>query len=378
MQGRLPTLDGVRGVAILLVVAHNFLLLEHPAGIFGYLVDRVLNFGWVGVQLFFVLSGFLITRGLLEDRGAPDYFRNFYTRRILRIFPLYYATLILTFFVLPAFDFLPETVAADAPHQWWLWLFLSNWSTPYGIGGNSLPHFWSLAVEEQFYLVWPLIVRYCSPRQLIRVCFGLFVASLTIRCGMLLVDINAEAVYESSLARMDALTAGAAVATAFRLPALAPWLVAHRDRILIWTIALACVGLFVTHGYSRILPLGQTLGYSILAMVFAGLIATSVAADMEQTGGWANWLRFGPLRRIGKYSFAMYVFHKPLHDWIGVPFLHSHGLYDVENPVRSIEYMIVLGVICFALAAFSYHFIERHFLRMKDRLGSRSPGSAVA
>ena len=186
MQERLPTLDGVRGLAILLVLAHNYLLLESPSGIAGYMTERVLNAGWVGVQLFFVLSGFLITWGLLESRDTENYFRNFYARRVLRIFPLYYLMLILTFLVLPALNFYPKTIADDAPCQWWLWLFLSNWSQPYGICGNSLPHFWSLAVEEQFYLVWPLAVRYTQPRQLIRLSFGLFLTSFAVRWVRLL------------------------------------------------------------------------------------------------------------------------------------------------------------------------------------------------
>src|SRR4030095_1290908 len=138
-----PALDGLRGIAILLVVIyHNFGFINYS------------SFGWLGGDLFFVLSGFLITDILINTVGKPGYLQNFYIRRVLRIFPLYYLCLIIFLLVLPRFAILPDS-DYYVRNQAWLWTYLQNWL--YIFRGNdntvSLHHLWSLAVEEQFYLV---------------------------------------------------------------------------------------------------------------------------------------------------------------------------------------------------------------------------------
>jgi peptidoglycan/LPS O-acetylase OafA/YrhL len=265
----------------------------------------------------------------------------------------------------------PPRVAADAPNQIWFWRYLSNWTGPAGICGPSLPHFWSLAVEEQFYLVWPLVVYQCSPRQLLRLCGVLCVASFAVRWGMVAMEANPEAIYESSLSRMDALAIGAAAAAAFSLPTVAEQLSLRRNHILVGALLLGVAGLIGTHGYPRSLAIGQTIGYSVLALVFAGVIVAAVAADNAGAGGWAAYLRGRPLRAIGKYSYAMYVFHKPLHDWIGVPLLKSQGLRYINSPYLTLAYMLIMATICFVMAVLSYHLFERHFLKLKNRFPSR-------
>lgn len=367
MKGHFPALDGIRGLAILLVLAHNLELLDDAQGFFGHWLETALDVGWIGVQLFFVLSGFLITRGLIASRETPDYYRNFYMRRVLRIFPLYYAVLVFTFGVLALLNLQPSKVAADAPNQIWFWLYLSNWTGPAGICGPSLPHFWSLAVEEQFYLLWPLVVRHSPPRQLLRWCGLFFAASFAVRYGMVSIGADPEAIYESSLSRMDALAIGAAAAAAFSLPAVATQLALHRNKILAGAMLLGFAGLIGTHGYPRVFPVGQTIGYSVLAVVFVGLIVAAVAADNAQAGGWASYLRLRPLRALGKYSYAMYIFHKPLHDWIGIPLLEAQGLRHENSPYLTLAYMLVMALVCFGMAVLSYHLFEKHFLKLKDR-----------
>ena len=146
-----PALDVLRGIAILLVFFyHNFSFLQ------------VFEFGWIGVDLFFVLSGFLITDILLSSQGGRNFFRNFYARRFLRIFPLYYITLI-AFFLLAPYVFSQQNadvVTYYNTNQLWFWSHLQNWLfVNKGMSSSPmLSHFWSLAVEEQFYLFWPLII----------------------------------------------------------------------------------------------------------------------------------------------------------------------------------------------------------------------------
>ncbi len=188
-SGHLPALDGLRALAVFVVVEHNISLVSGGEGLLLHQLESMLHRGWMGVQLFFVLSGFLITRILLETRRSPEYFRSFYSRRALRIFPLYYATLIFLFLLLPALGQTPSVLAEDMPfsRQVWLWAYLSNWTGPRGLGGGSPPvfHFWSLAVEEQFYLLWPLVVLFCTPKRLMQVCGGVVLASLLCRAAYL-------------------------------------------------------------------------------------------------------------------------------------------------------------------------------------------------
>ena len=142
-----PALDGVRGLAIALVVASHVTTWP-PA-----------TQGWIGVDLFFVLSGFLITGILADSRNVIGRARAFYVRRALRILPLYYGVLVTLFVVIPILHPLhTQEYQTLAREQWWYWTYLQNWriASAHSIDGGSLVWFWSLAIEEQFYLIWPV------------------------------------------------------------------------------------------------------------------------------------------------------------------------------------------------------------------------------
>ena len=162
----IPALDGLRGIAILLVVLHNAPDFPTHSSGFIWLAAIVGTVGWIGVELFFVLSGFLITRQLLDSQRSGNYYRAFFGRRILRIFPLYYVALLIGLVVFPLV--FPGAVDSSSPRrdQIWLWTFLFNWAHPFGTAGFGFSHFWSLAIEEQFYLIWPFVVRKRNPRSL--------------------------------------------------------------------------------------------------------------------------------------------------------------------------------------------------------------------
>jgi peptidoglycan/LPS O-acetylase OafA/YrhL len=178
----IPALDGLRGIAILLVVPHNADVFSHSAA-WLWPFALVAHAGWLGVQLFFVLSGFLITRNLIDSRDAPNYLRAFFGRRVLRIFPLYFATLFLCLVLLPHIvDFAPGTLASHR-HQLGLWTFTINWVQPFGADVSGFSHFWSLAVEEQFYLVWPFVVLAAAGTRLFRICIVLAAVALAAGSG---------------------------------------------------------------------------------------------------------------------------------------------------------------------------------------------------
>ena len=174
---RLMSLDGLRGIAILAVIAEHTLRLFHPTSVLSRLWAAFQESSWAGVDLFFVLSGFLITGILLDSRHDKRYFLNFYARRTLRIFPLYYAVLVIAILIVPAvmgFSKLPELYSRLVANQLWLWTYLQNFAQ--ASGPHALPgfgHFWSLAVEEQFYWVWPLAVFLLPRRHLFRLCITL-------------------------------------------------------------------------------------------------------------------------------------------------------------------------------------------------------------
>ena len=173
--GRVEALDGIRGVAVLLVMIGHGVVFGGFSTRSGW--DAVFNAGaktgWVGVDLFFVLSGFLITGILFDTRGSEHYFRTFYVRRFLRIVPVYYAVLLL--YCLWGHALID---AAESPElSWnglaWAATYLSNYPTGlhgWGVLPHPVRHLWSLAIEEQFYLLWPLLVYRVDARRLMTIC----------------------------------------------------------------------------------------------------------------------------------------------------------------------------------------------------------------
>jgi len=156
-------------------MAHHFLRPLTPVTWFDHVLVGARSASWIGVDLFFCLSGFLITGILCKHRRGPGYFRNFYARRVLRIFPLHYLFLLTVFVVLPALhcDLAPSSRAEQA----WFWLYASNRLTAVqGWQDVIVHHFWSLGIEEQFYLLWPLVVFLLPRRALI--------VTLLIACAM--------------------------------------------------------------------------------------------------------------------------------------------------------------------------------------------------
>jgi peptidoglycan/LPS O-acetylase OafA/YrhL len=361
VSGHLPSLDGVRGLAILMVLAHNFNLPTSATGLRNHVFGVLSDSGWIGVQLFFVLSGFLITGVLLDARNTDNYYRTFFGRRVLRIFPLYYATLFVAFAVLPVFT----VHAPDGRHQVWLWTYLSNWTEPAGYGVPAFPHFWSLAVEEQFYLLWPFVVRHLAPRRLLHVCLGLVVGGLAVRIGLRAAGVSSEAVYMWTICRVDALAAGGALAVALRWPAVAAQLDRRRGPILKTAAVLIMAGFVITRGYPRATLVSQTAGYTILTVVFTALVLSAVMGELR--GGPVRRVLSTPLlRAFGKYSYAIYVFHAPLHQLLSPYFMRWAGTARLGLRYE-VGYMLLASALTFGVAILSYHLLEKRFLALKGR-----------
>jgi len=361
---RLPTLDGLRAIAILLVVPHNLNLMFTFGGV-AHLFVAALHRGWIGVQLFFVLSGFLITGILLDARDAPDYYRSFFVRRVLRIFPLYYATLLVLFVLLPALGLLPSSFKRDPMVELSYWAYFSNWYGAFHPGEASVSHFWSLAVEEQFYLLWPFVIYRRSAEWVMRLCFAIAAAALSLRVAMLLT--GTPGIYTFLVTRMDALALGGATAAAFRVPSAASWTLNHRRFLLGASLLSLVAGAAISRGYYFTDPMTLSLGLTFLAVAFALLVAAGAAADHLGPAGWLGVLRWTFLRRVAKYSYAMYVLSVPLHFLVGKPLLSALGLDPGNSVVVGFTYIIVGTALSFLAAAASFHLLEVHFLNLKDR-----------
>lgn len=360
----IPALDGLRGIAILLVLIHNAGHFgTHPHGAF-WITALIGAVGWVGVQLFFVLSGFLITTKLLETQPAPNYYSVFFGRRILRIFPLYYAALIVGLIIVPAMTQHAPGSEAPASHQLWLWTFLLNWSQPLGASAYGFPHFWSLAVEEQFYLIWPFVVYRATPAGLARTCYAVIAAAFVFRTVLALGGANDEMIYQFTICRMDALAMGALLAAWLRSP---DWIRRLEDkaasRLIPAGLALLLLGALFSRLYTRSALFTQTLGYTLLGIFFASILLACLIGSNGLNRSWRRFLSIGVLRSIGKYSFAMYVFHFPIELYLE----KSLPLFEQRFAAWSgVVFLLVVSLATYGAAFLSYHLYEKHFLRLKS------------
>jgi peptidoglycan/LPS O-acetylase OafA/YrhL len=365
-----PVLDGARGLAILLVLVFHFGCMYDRSELVRHWWLRLFAAGWCGVDLFFVLSGCLITGILIDAKGGPGYFRNFYARRALRIFPLYYGFLVVMFLTRSKFPltFL-ELTDLDSARPW-LRLYGQNFwvmST-----GRWLPplvnHLWSLAVEEQFYIAWPLVVWLCSRRGLAWVCGGVLAGCLALRVALTLAGVSPMVAYVFTLTRLDGFAAGGLVALALRGN-----FDAARLRHIGRGVALACLAgvaaMYWRHGFY----LGwhdsdvQTVGYGALAVGFAGLLLWAVNA--RPTAPVSRALTVRPLRWLAKYSYGIYVWHFPvtflLEKYVGPDRLPAAWRTPPDTWFR-LAMLAAGSAIAIGLGVLSWHLYEKHFLRLKN------------
>ena len=368
-----PALDGVRGLAVLIVIIHNAAWLSAPSEQFVLkLFGAVAATGWIGVQLFFALSGYLITGILLDSRGRTGYFRSFYLRRTLRIFPLYYAFLIAVVFVAAPLAWSPTWAADVRAEQWPYWLYLSNWMQPFKVDIHGLTHLWSLAVEEQFYFLWPVLAWWLGRRGLARLAVALIVTGPMIRYGLRLTELPLETAYMFTIARWDALAAGALLAAMLRDPNGRALIDSWRGRVTA-VAALALVALVIRQRgfHSEEIPI-QVIGQSLIVILSTGLIAYAVVEGASGLTSLQRALSVGWLRTFGKYSYAMYVFHFPIHHLMN-PYKAAWelGTDDPLRIVRVIAYVTLVILLSLAASLLSWRLIEKPFLDLKEKWAPR-------
>jgi peptidoglycan/LPS O-acetylase OafA/YrhL len=370
---RLATLDGIRGIAVLLVMAFHFDRygpVQNPPEI---LIDRavvgVARIGWMGVDLFYVLSGFLITGILCDSAGAPHYFRNFYARRCLRILPVYYLTLAVFLIALPGMFPAHAGLQALQGEGIWYWTYLINeriartgWPD-----FGALGHFWSLAVEEQFYLVWPVLILLATRRATLRICLALIPLALLLRAALWMRG-EPDAAFVLTAARLDALAVGAFIALIVRLEGLSRRAVSQARWWAIGSGLALVVTYSATSGLSTDNSVAMTLGLTLLATLFGSMLVLVLAAAGR--GFFGRLLSTPPLRFFGKYSYAMYVAHHPLLFFIPLSVSVWFGRLPLvqgsQLPAR-LAFSCAALIATIVLAMASWHLWEKHFNSLKDR-----------
>jgi peptidoglycan/LPS O-acetylase OafA/YrhL len=366
--GFIPALDGLRGIAIILVMVHHFTYYRPTYGIDAW-IGSVVFFFWTGVDLFFVLSGFLITGILLDTRGSERYFTSFYARRTLRIFPLYYLVLFVAFVVLPQFPAVHPVLAgqAEVPPQWPYWLYLTNFSIADGGWVHGWVDVgWSLAIEEQFYLVWPLVIWLCPPRLLVWLCTAIFVGEVFARSFARASDVAVLPIYVLPWFRLDGLVIGALLAVALRrglMPAL--------DRLVPAVVIVGVAGLIAvtilgghTWWWNRRM---QQFGYSLIAVVGGAMLVSAINRPADSL--WPRMLSAGWLRAFGKYSYGLYLIHAPVmravREYVFNP--QEYERFGILPWTAQVLFYGAATAPTFALAWLSWRLFESPILRLKAR-----------
>jgi peptidoglycan/LPS O-acetylase OafA/YrhL len=356
VRSHYPALDGLRGVAILLVVLfHNF----------GFI--PFFSYGWLGVDLFFVLSGFLITNILLDTLNSPNYLRDFYARRVLRIFPLYYLCLLLFLILFPLCGFYTQELKFYTSNQWWFWAYMQNWLFAFHLPGNAnmLNHFWTLGTEEQFYIAWPLLILLIrKPKTLLYFLIFLLTAVMVTRYMVWFAgskDLNYINLY--TFTRIDGICIGSMVALLYRVNKN----FFSRNTIVILAglvvFNMAFFLLDLTHQYSY--PYFAFVGYPTFSIIFGLLLNAAIHKKPRLI---TLLLSLRPLRFLGKISYGFYIFHWPVF------LITNHSFYiffqqslNLSDGICRLLAPVTSTFLAILISTASYYGFEIRFLKLKEK-----------
>jgi peptidoglycan/LPS O-acetylase OafA/YrhL len=350
-RNHVKALDGLRGIAVILVVLYHCFNFNS--------LHIVTKIGWIGVDLFFVLSGFLITGILLDTKQEPNAYRNFIGRRTLRIFPLYYLTIFLFFLITrltasPHFDLLLDNQIYFWTYTQNVFFALEGWPK----GSEHLNHFWSLAIEEQFYLFWPAVILTFKQKNALRISLFLILICIVLRNLMPLYPFS----YVFTLTRMDGLLIGGMLAILIREQVR---LLEKITPALLTTSLLLIISIYLfTHSFADNNPLFIKIGYTLFDIFFGCIIIL-----LFTTGNFGRHLRAILERKFllffGKYSYGIYVYH-----WILFCFLNPRLLtWFNKLSISFIDPQIFAALSCTLMAIgisyLSYNLFEKQFLKLK-------------
>lgn len=364
-SSHIPSLDGVRGLAILSVTFYRFGNESINNGTTSGLLAKIIEAGESGVDLFFVLSGFLITGVLLDAKERSHFFFRFFLRRTLRVFPLYYASLVAFLILVPWWLGDKHPFQEAYANQAFLWTYLTNVKMSFS---NSwcfgyLGHFWSLAVEEHFYLAWPFAVYWLTAKQVFKLSILLSVASVLFRLVFALCYDNEVALLSFTVFRCEGLLMGGAIAAKLRAGAPSPSL---RLGALCSLVASGIIAVGVASAGNK-LPISLHTVISLFCASLLLLLLTSKPSSLLP-----NLFEFPIFRTLGKYSYAMYVFQSPLiplaSSYISVSILTA---YVGSGLAATAAYITIMFAFTFLLGLFSWHLLEKQALSLRKTWEAR-------
>lgn len=369
---RVAELDGVRGLAILLVLVHHYCRDLPAAGWVDRLVLTGASVGWIGVDLFFLLSGYLITRILVGAKESPGFLAVFYARRTLRIFPPYYLLLFFLFWLAPAFGV--SLVGESVKDSAWFWLYGSNVLIAVQDWPNRvLAPLWSLAVEEHFYLIWPLVILAVPGRHLVVVTILIALGSAFLRFVGLTLGWSTSAIYVLTFTRLDALAVGALLAAVRRSGAASPGRILPIGRFVgLASLLLGLLAISLGRGHWGAWNKGElVVGFLVLALGLGGALAWLLSVDPEHRA--RGLLRLPALTLAGRRSYAMYLWHMPFIEVASRLGLDpaSHARPGVPIWPYLLIYVPLQAALLFFAAQISWRFVEGPLLGLKERIPYR-------
>lgn len=340
-------LDGVRATAALMVLFFHFFQIAHFDSSLGHLVQKIGFLGQTGVSLFFVLSGFLITRILLIQKKNPQLIIHFFIRRSLRILPLYVFYLFTYYYILPYFL---GNVVVDFSYQWYYWFYLQDAAITFNWPSIGPKHFWSLAVEEHFYIFWPFIVKFNNKNVLILWIISIILLSTFTRYILTIYGLET---YYFTLSRLDEISLGSLLAIIENKGLLFK----VKSRIVLLSLIFTVLGsaaLWITFsGDSN--PIIQIVKYQLFSAIYFLLIWYIIISPLNNPLIWVlNSIVF---RYTGKISYGIYVFQ-------AVAVELSRSFTKGNNLVM----LLILVISCYTLATISYFMLEKPALSFKNKL----------
>jgi peptidoglycan/LPS O-acetylase OafA/YrhL len=358
MNNYIKSLDGMRALAIMMVVVHHSSFLIQD----GFFHD-LSRFMGSGVDLFFIISGFLITNILINTKNNPRFFRNFYGRRFLRIIPLYYAILIFASFIIPLIHIESFKKFSDislTPY----WFFLSNYAIAakgnfqHGLVDLS----WSLSLEEQFYVFWSLCVYFFAEKHLRKIAILVLILCPILRYFAYTSGQSLVAIHIMTHTRIDTILMGSMLALFMRDNMVT-------TKNLLFTLALCFLIFFGLYA----LPFGVklALGYSFLGGIYMSLVGLAIFASQNQNLNLSflrKILENNLLVHIGLYSYGIYLLHNPIQKVLQIVYRPVLNLVPLNIAFHQFIFVLIVLAISSALAALSYHFYELKWLRLKKYL----------
>jgi peptidoglycan/LPS O-acetylase OafA/YrhL len=364
---RIPQLDGLRGIAIGLVLLHHYIYQMHPSmpDAISAILIPVAGLGWSGVDLFFILSGFLIGGILVDAKESVNYYRTFYIRRAFRILPIYLFLVLLGFFLtaLAAHSSGAMSGLSLHPAPWWYYLtFTQNfYFAKHSDVLSYLQITWSLAVEEQFYLTLPLLVRKVDKNKLLAVAIGMVIFFGVLRSVLYWHgSINAMQSYVLPFCRFDSLFIGVACAMLVRNQSLLAKFQKHSRLLAAATIALGAAFLFMDHHlWGKNLFL-HTAGFTLIGLFYA---AVMMLVLVRPEGALSRALQFRPLMGLGTISYCVYLIH-------GYTLILTDHFLQMALPISDMEvwFTIIVGAaMTFLLAQGSWVWFESRMIALGHR-----------